>query len=108
MNGDGSGSMTLLLLLLLLPYAHLLSLHQKRRKRKIGKEEEKETEEENFLGEGHMKMERGVPRPMSSSNFSRKRIGCKSNCNSSKRIVVNLVFRFWGHVGVFESKHFLE
>jgi hypothetical protein len=85
MNGDSNGSMTLLLLLLLFPYVHLLALHQKRRKKKIGKEEEKETEEENFVVEGHMKMERGVPRPMSSSNFSRKRIGCKSNCNSSKR-----------------------
>ncbi len=78
-------AMTLLLLLLLLPYVHLLALHEKRRERKIGKEEDRETKEENFVVGAHMKKERGVPKLMSSSNFSRKRIGCKSNCTSSRR-----------------------
>jgi len=73
-------AMTLLLLLLLRPYAHLLAWMKK-----IGKEEKKETKEENFVLEGHMKKESEIRRPMSSSNFNRKRIGCKSNYNSSRR-----------------------
>jgi hypothetical protein len=77
---------TLLLPLLLLPCAHLLAPHEKRKEREIGKQGQKEKKKEKFVMEAFKKKERGVPRTISSSNFSRKRIGCKSNCSSSRRI----------------------
>jgi hypothetical protein len=67
------------------PCAHLLAPHEKRSERKLGKEGERETKEEKIVVEAFKKKERGVPRPMSSSDFNRKRIGCKSNCSSSRR-----------------------
>jgi hypothetical protein len=85
MSGDGGGGGNFATTSILLPCAHLLAPREKRRERKIGKEGEKDKKEENFVVEAFKKKERGVPRPMSSSNSNRKRIGCKSNCSSSKR-----------------------
>jgi hypothetical protein len=79
MSGDSNGGDDFATTTIVVSLCSLVSTARKEeRERKIGKEE-------NFVVEAFMKKERGVPRPMSSSNFSRKRIGCKSNCNSSRR-----------------------
>jgi hypothetical protein len=63
--------------------------------------------EEKFVMRAFKKKERGVLGPMLNSNFNNKRIDCKSHYNSI-RTSCNLVSRVWGHIGPYESNHFLE
>jgi hypothetical protein len=84
MSGDGGGGGSFATTTIVASMCSFVSTTQKRKERKIGKKGERETKEEKFVVEAFRKKERGVPRPMSSSNFSRKRIGCNSNCNSSR------------------------
>jgi hypothetical protein len=84
MNGDGGGGGNFATTTIVVSMCSLVSTTRKKRKRKICKEEKRETKEEKFVMEAFKKKERGVPRPMSSSNFRRKRIGYNSNCNFNR------------------------
>ncbi len=91
---------TLLPLLPLLPCAHLLVPCERRRERKIGKEGQRR---KNCIWGLQEKGKRGF------SSISVKRVLVGSPVAIPLgRIVINLLSRFSGHSGAYESNHFLE